>query len=149
MGCFRSDQPSLLEQLVDQLRHKVVSYSVAPVFVTEAADLKDLREIRCNGGRDVEICSFGPALFQNKDRDFPTPCFQCGAVFLIAQIRILFITVNGVTAEGPRFRQLLLQGLDIALIHHAAEAGRVQVEILPVLGDGVTDSIRSSVERPA
>ena len=82
MGRFCRDQPSLLEQLVDQLRHEAVSHSIVPLPVAEAADFKVFRNVQRNRSGDVEIGSLGSALLQDEGRDLLPLGLQCGAVFL-------------------------------------------------------------------
>ena len=103
MGRFCRDQPSLLEQLVDQLRHEAVSHSIVPLPVAEAADFKVFRKVQRNRSGDVEIGSLGSALLQDEGRDLLPLGFQCGAVFFVAQIGVFLIAVDGIASEGLAF----------------------------------------------
>ena len=103
MGRFCGDQPPLLEQLIDQLRHEAVPHSIVPLPVAEAADLKVFREVRRGKIGDVEIGSFGPALLQDEGCDLLTFGLQRSAVFLVAQIGVFLVAVDCITLEGLAF----------------------------------------------
>ena len=69
----------------------------------QAADRKVFREVQCDRIGDVEIGSLGSALLQNEICDFISSGLQRGAVFLIAQIGVFLIAVDGVASEGSAF----------------------------------------------
>ena len=103
MGRFRRGQPPFQEQLLDQLRHELVSRSIVTFPVTEAGDLKMFREVRRDRIGDVQIGSLGPAMFQDEGCDLLAFGLQCGAVLLAAQIGVFFIAVYGIASEGFAF----------------------------------------------
>ena len=61
------------------------------------------REMQCDRTGDVEIGSFGPALFQDEGGDLLPLGVQCGAVFFVAQIGVFLISVDGIASEGLAF----------------------------------------------
>ena len=98
------DQPALLEQLVHQFSHKLISDLIAPVFVTQTADLKVFRDMDRNGVYNVKIAALCPAFFQDITCDLIPLGLQLRPIRLIAQIPVFLIAVNVIAAEGSRFR---------------------------------------------
>lgn len=80
---------------------------IAPILVAKAADLKVLRYMNRNGGYNIEVTAFCPALFQDIGRDLIKFCLQLRPVFIVVQVSIFLIAVNVIAAKGSCLRQLL------------------------------------------
>lgn len=98
------DQPALLERLVHQFSHKLISDLIAPVFVIQTADFKVFRDMDRNGVYNVKIAALCPAFFQDITCDLIPLGLQLRPIRLIAQIPVFLIAVNVIAAEGSRFR---------------------------------------------
>ena len=61
------------------------------------------REMQCDRTGDVEIGSFGPALFQDEGGDLLTFGLQRSAVFLVTQIGVFLVAVDCIALEGLAF----------------------------------------------